>query len=213
MRSFRVLALVTLLPSVALADREITPLVGLRQGPSVEFSSGIGCIALDGIRCPIFARSDGDSTALGFLVDLPIRDRLDFELLVNRQSTELVFHDGAGVVPLEPGRAGDDLEVTHVHVGARRSWDIGRLEPFGAIGAGFTMLESGRLPGGTVDLTRGSASLAGGARVRLSERLGLRLEARAYRVDLPDELAPFMTRMSAEKLDQTEITTGLAVRF
>ena len=75
------------------------------------------------------------------------------------------------------------------------------------------MLESERLFNGAIDVARGSASLAGGARLRLSQRLGLRLEGRAYRVDLPDELGPHMRRRGSESLDQTELTAGLAVRF
>ncbi len=211
MRTLRILALATLLPTVALAEREITPLAGYRQG-TVEFSTGIGCIALDGVRCPFFAKSE-ESAALGFLVDLPIGDRLDVELLLNRQATELFFHDGLGEVPRGPGNGRSGFDVTHLHAGLRRSWEFGRFEPFGAFGAGFSRLESDPLFNGSIGVTRFSGSLAGGARVGLSDRLGLRLEARAYEVDLPDEMGPFMTRLSSESFGQTELTAGLAVRF
>ena len=209
MRVFRAVVLGVLLPGVALADREITPLVGHRRG-TVEFSAGVACIAVVGVRCPAFGRSD-ESAVLGLLVDLPVRDRLDLELLVNRQATEILFHYDDGEIVGDEGPR--DLDVTHVHLGLRKRWELGRVVPFGALGVGFTLLESDRLFNGPIDLTRGSASLAAGARVRLSERLGLRLEARGYRVDLPEELGPFMRRRSAEGLSQSELTVGLAVRF
>lgn len=214
MRTLRLLALAALVPTATLADREITPLVGMRHGSSVEFSTGIGCIAVDGVRCPSFAKSGDESESLGFIVDWPVTDRLDVELLVNRQTAGLSFHDGAGEVPVVPAQAGGDLEVTHLHAGLRWSWELGRFAPFGAVGAGITQLESERpLFNGPVDVTKGSASFAAGTRVGLSERIGLRLEGRAYRVDLPGSLGPHMQRTSRGNLDQTELTAGLAVRF
>jgi hypothetical protein len=106
-----------------------------------------------------------------------------------------------------------DFDVTHLHVGLRKMWRFGRVEPFGAFGAGLTLLESDPLFNGPIDLTRGSASLAAGARLRLSERLGLRLEGRAYLVDLPEEIGPFMQRLSSEGFSQSELTAGLGFRF
>lgn len=207
-----VLPVAALLPEVALAEREITPLVGIRQG-TVEFSTGIGCVALEGVRCPFFAKSD-DSSTIGVLVDLPVRDRLDIELLVNRQASELTFRDNVGELPLSADRARADLDVTHLQAGLRWSWELGRFRPFGAFGAGFTRLESDPLFNGSIGITRASASLAAGARVRLGERVGLRLEARGYRVDLPSELGPHMPLLrQGDDLEQTELTTGLAVRF
>jgi hypothetical protein len=202
-------ALAALLPSVALADRGITPLVGLRQG-TLEFSAGVACIAVVGVRCPEFGRT-GESSALGFLVDLPVGDRLDLEVLVNRQASEVLFYYDTGEVVLDRGPA--DFDVTHIHAGLRKRWEIGRFVPYGAFGVGFSILESERLFDGPIDLTRGSASVAAGARVRLSGRLGLRLEGRAYRVDLSEEMRPYMKRRSSEGFDQSELTAGLAVFF
>lgn len=209
MRALRLMALALLLPSGAVADFEITPLVGTRQG-TVELSAGVGCIALDGVRCPALGRSE-DSSSLGFLLDLPLREGLDFELLVNRQDSEISFYYDDN--ELVPDVATSGFEVTHLHVGLRKRWELGRFEPFGAFGAGVTLLESARLFNGPIDLQRGSASVAAGARLRLSQRLGLRLEGRAYRVDLPDELVPFMRRLSSSDFDQTELSAGLGVRF
>jgi hypothetical protein len=60
---------------------------------------------VEGARCPASGRSQ-ESSAVGLLVDLPVADALDVELLLNRQTTDILFYyDDGEVVGAMRGRA------------------------------------------------------------------------------------------------------------
>lgn len=200
--------LVLALPTAAAAEREVTALVGYRGG-SFELTTGIVCIAIAPGDCPSHARAESDATiAYGAIVDLPLRRALDLELLVNRQPSRMQLDNG-----ISPGSLpAFDLDLTTLQAGLRRRWELAKLTPFVAFGAGWTRIDSAPSVFGDLADTRWSASLAAGGRLDVSKRLGVRFEVRGYRVDLPDA---FGSTVLPDKgsLNQIEGTTGLVFRF
>ncbi len=63
-----------------------------------------------------------------------------------------------------------------------------------------------------MDTAEVSASLAAGLLVDLTERLGVRVEARQYWVNLPEAFGAALVR-TGSNLAQFEATTGLTVKF
>lgn len=199
-----------LVPSVALAAVEVTPLAGYRAG-GLEIETGTLCVTLP---CPTFAESD-DSALYGAIVGLPINDRYQFELLLNRQPSELVFTEGPGVPRRSLGTT--DFDVTHVHAGVLRRWRLSSFEPFVSVSGGQTWIDANSFLIGNLDENLWSGSVAAGARVPLgkADRFGLRLEARGYLVDIPsgglgDSEFP---RALEDDLTQLETSVGVTFRF
>ncbi len=202
-----------LVPAAAMAAVEVTPLAGYRAG-GLELQTGIACVQPP---CPSFAESE-DSALYGAIVGVPINDAYQFEVLVNRQPSELAFRDSLSAVrsPLPIV----DFDVTHLHAGVSRSWRLASFQPFVGVGAGQTWIDAstgaiGLI--GDVDERRWSASAAAGARVPLgsSDRFGLRLEARGYLVDIPSRgfgQGEF-PRALEDDLTQIETSVGLTFRF
>ena len=206
----RLLLASLLMPAAALAAVEVTPQVGYRSG-SFEITTGVVCVQSP---CPSFAESE-DSELYGALVGIPFNDRYQFQLLVNRQPSELTFVETPR--GRSNGLAAVDLDVTHVHVGVQRSWRLAAVQPFVAGGVGQTRIEARSPLLGSIDSDRFSGSAAAGALIPLGsdERFGLRLEARGYLVDFPEDrqLGSDYIRAFQSDLTQFETTVGVTFRF
>ncbi len=91
------------------------------------------------------------------------------------------------------------------------------MQPFAALGAGQTWIDSGAGLIGAVDLQAWSGSVAGGIRMPLgdSNRYALRVEARGYWVDLPGDrvVGDEFVRALESDLTQIETTVGLTFRL
>lgn len=171
-----------LVPAAAPAGGlEVTPQIGYANG-SLGLDTGIVCLQSP---CPTFLESEEDAV-LGVIVDYALTPRFDLELNTGRQASNLRFTDSSGSGP-NTGLAPVDFDITHLEVGMRRTWEIGRTQPFAAFGIGVSRLESDAFVDTRIDSDRTSASLAGGALVSLGERTGLRLELRGRHIDLPSE--------------------------
>lgn len=216
MRRFPIfLAAILLLPAAAPAEVELTAVLGSRSGDSaflVEADAPqIACFAPPCI--PADARTP-ESEVLGLVLDVPIRDGWMLEALINRQDADLRLDAGPGVGRLKP----ESFELTTFQVGVQHRWQpvAGGLEPFLAGGVGIARVDSsaavldrnfqpgdsGRRLGSDEGF---SASLAGGARLPLGERFGLRFEGRGYRTELPAGLGG--------TLSQIELSIGLSARL
>lgn len=199
------------LPALAGAQVELTPQVGYRSG-GLDVTTGVVCVQAP---CPSFASSEPD-LLMGAVLDVPLRQGLQLELLFNRQPTTLSFSDSPG--GRDNGIPSTDLDITHLHAGLLHAWNLSSWEPYVVLGAGQSRLESdaasGVTPGG-FSTDRFSASLGGGAKIGLGrgDRFGLRLEARGYWVDAPRSLAGEGFLTLRDELTQFETTTGLTFKI
>lgn len=190
---------VTLLPAATTAALEVTPLVGYSSG-GFEFATGVVCIQSP---CPSYAESES-SLQLGAALGVDLNDRLQVELLVTRQPGELAFRDSSSGP--RNGLPKADLDLTHLHVGLLRSWSLSSVEPFGVLAAGLTRIAGDRVDGlDAIDDDRFSASLAGGVKIPLRERLALRVEGRGTWIDAPERLGGETVQLAA--------STGIAFRW
>lgn len=186
-------------PAPATAALEVTPLVGYGSG-GFEFSTGVVCVQSP---CPSYAESES-SLQLGAALGVDLRDRLQLELLVSRQPGQLAFRDSSAGP--RNGLPEADLDLTHLHAGLLRSWSLSSVEPFAVLGAGLTRIEGDRIGGmNVVDEDRVSASLGGGVKVPLRERLALRVEGRGFWIDAPRSLGG--------ETVQVEASTGISFRW
>ncbi|HEX4954166.1 MAG TPA: outer membrane beta-barrel protein [Thermoanaerobaculia bacterium] len=208
-KSILLVALALALGGQTVLAVEITPVVGYRiGGPSYELVEICPFPTL--IPCPEVEVETEDSAVFGLIVDVPITDGWQAEVLLNRQETEQEVTIRFGRLPFPipfpvDGRFTVDFELTTLHVGILREWELARARPFVGVGAGLTQLELGDEGLGVADDERFSGSVAGGAKVPVSDRFGLRFEARGYWVDAPEEIGGSFT--------QVEATVGASFRW
>ncbi len=208
------LVAIGLVAAPALAGVEVTLVGGYRTGDAsflvAADSPGVFCFAFP---CFVEPATAEDAESYGLVVDVPVAERLMFELLVNRQDSELKLPQGRGFPLFFAGHGpAVDLEVSTAQIGLRRDWLRSTRVPFAAFGVGATRLETVALPFeilpppqtlSPVDEEALSASLAGGVRLAADQRVGARVEARAYWTDLPALLGGSTW--------QVELSTGLAL--
>lgn len=209
MRRFLIaIVLSTLVSATAGAGVELTLTGGARWGEvellTEDYTLLIVCVTTP---CGLATGRAGDDGVLGLVLDVPIAQGWMFEALLNRQDGNVVFP--GSLLPRE------SYEATTAQVGVQRYWERERLTPFAAMGLGLTRWETTALvyrpplfPGIVVqpfDEEVFSGSVAGGVKMPLDSRFGLRLEGRYYYLDLP--------AAAGGGLWQPEATAGLAWRF
>jgi hypothetical protein len=138
---------------------EATPFVGYRLGGRFDLANTPQRVDLD------------DHRSFALALDLRRDEGSQYELFYARQTTHLESNSTLGPlgVDVEYFQVGGTLVVDEAQRG---------FSPYivGTVGATRFTPD----PGGASDNTRFSVSLGGGIRVPLSERFGLRLEARGY---------------------------------
>lgn len=154
------LVVVIVLASPARAQEiEVTPTLGVLGGGTFEVEDGE--LSID--TAPRF----------GVVVDVPVRDDLQFELRYGRQESEMRFR------AVTFGRSAElfDIAVQHFHGGLL--WEIlgGRMRPFLSFTVGASHFAPE--PQDVASEWRFSAGLGGGLKAFLSDHVGIRLEARA----------------------------------
>lgn len=216
-RTLLTLTAAALLPAAALAQAELSALVGYRGGDSaflVEADAPLVDCLLP--PCVVARARTPESEVLGLVLDLPLAGGWMAEALVNRQQANLRLAAPPG---LDAGPLGAErFELTTLQVGLLHRWRpvAGGLEPFVAGGVGLARVESSAAvltrpvrpgePGRRLAADEVfAASLGGGARLALGRRLGLRLEGRGYRTELPRELGGALV--------QFELSAGLTARL
>ncbi len=194
---------ISLLTSASASGAELSLLGGYRAGgPSVEVPIYF-CIASPCLQ-PSIDASDGE--AFGLIVDLPFRDQLMFEILLNHQSGEFDVEGFFSAQVFPPPRK-PRFDLTYLHVGLLRQWQNAKASPFAAVGIGIAQLEADQPFSffDTIDEDRLSASLGGGVKVHLNDWLGLRIEGRGYWADMPET--------AGEDLFQLELSSGLTFKL
>jgi hypothetical protein len=201
-------------PAVA-ADWELTPTVAHRS-TGYECTGGEGVIATTSVfpppTCAFVHAEAEDSAAFGVVLGVGVGRHLQVELLASRQETEIDQRLLPGVQTLAEDfglfapLSTPDFAVTHLQAGVARSWGEGTARPFVGVAVGGSRVDSDD-PQRGIDFEEDafSASVGAGFKMYFSERLGLRLEARGYWVDLDSDLGGDFT--------QSEAGAGLILRF
>lgn len=200
-------ALALLLPAAgalgAESRLEITPYGGYRFGGTFEDETASRSIELD------------DRGSVGLIVDLRESANTQWEVLYSRQDTAA---DTAGLPGLDPAT---DVDVHYLQLGGTYQGDGERARPYLALTLGGTHFEP-RTAGLDGD-TFWSFSVGAGLQLLPAERLGVRLEARAFGTLVESDSSLFCTSgpeggtcaiaVDGRMLWQLEVFAGLAFRF
>jgi len=152
--------LLGLLPGAAAAASgiEITPFAGFRFGGSFQDANTGDTIAID------------EAGGYGLMLDFDLEPSKQIEVYLSRQSTKL---SSGGAFT---GNPKFDLTIDYYHIGGLVLLEGDRVRPFVSGTFGLTRMD----PQGADRTTEYyfSIALGGGAKVPLTERLGLRFDAR-----------------------------------
>ena len=193
-------------PVLADADEyrfEVTPYAGYRMGGS--FSDAESNIDLD-VK---------DSAAQGLMLNGLVTSNTQWEVLYGRQSTEV---DTQGLFVDDPLL---DLDMEYMHVGGTYLFEGEKARPFVALTVGVTHADPGNEGFGSENFF--SASLGGGWHLNATQRLGIRLEARAFTTFVDSDSSLFcqsvggdggcLILVDSKTLTQWEAHAGITLRF
>jgi len=186
-------------PAAAASGIEITPFAGFRFGGVFEDAN-------TGERIPI-----DESGSFGLLVDFDLEPAKQIEVYLSRQNTKL--SEGGTVT----GNPKFDLTVDYYHIGGLYQLEGDRVLPFVEGTFGLTRMD----PQGADRTTEYYFSLAlgGGAKIPLTERLGLRLDARGIFTAVNSNTTIFCSgggcaiRVQGGGVLQGELTVGLTFKL
>lgn len=139
---------------------ELTPFAGITFGGEFEDMTNSASLELD------------DNASFGLILDIRESANTQWEILYSRQATE------ADTTGLPTGGAPFDVDVHYIHGGGTYLGEGDRARPFLAATIGATHFEPGLDDFGSE--TFFSFSIGAGFQLRPNDRLGIRLEARAY---------------------------------
>ena len=182
---------------------ELTPYAGYRMGGS--FSDDAEGIDLD----------IEDSAAQGFVVNGRVRSNTQWEVLYGRQATDI---DTRGLFNNDSLL---DFDIEYVHFGGTYLFDGESVRPFVALTLGVTRADPGDSTFGSENFF--SASLGGGWHLAARNRLGVRLEFRAFTTFIDSNSDLFcqsdagggtcLILIDSKTLTQWEARAGITLRF
>ena len=182
---------------------EITPYAAYRMGGSFDEKDGAGRVEMN------------DSGAEGILFNFAANPNGQYELIYAHQRT---VADTSGFFSDDPTI---DLDVEYIQFGGTYLFDGDKTRPFIALTLGVTQFDPELPDAGSESFV--SASFGGGIQIRARERLGIRLEARAFTTFVGDDSDIFcvsndgvggcLVRVDARVLSQWEARAGLVFRF
>lgn len=182
---------------------ELTPFAGYRVGGSFDEKNGDGRVELN------------DSSAQGIMFNIKANPNGQYELLYSRQSTDA---NTEGFLTNDPTI---DLDVEHFHFGGTYLFDGENTRPFLALTLGVSQFDPGITESNSESFF--SASIGGGVQLNATNRLGFRLEARAFTTFVEDDSQIFcassggagacLIQVDARTLTQWEARAGLVFRF
>ncbi len=193
-------------PAVAEGQQlryEVTAYAGYRMGGSFDDERGDLQFELK------------DSNALGVTINGRVEEHTQWEFLLGRQSTSV---DTQGLFVDDPVL---DIDVDYFQLGGAYLFDGNNLRPFIALTLGATRFNPD--PSGFDSETYFSASFGAGWQFNKMERLGARLEARAFTTFLDNDSNLFcqsdaggaacLITVDSNTLTQWEVRAGLVFRF
>jgi opacity protein-like surface antigen len=185
----------------SLTRYEITPFVAYRIGGDFDVRDSDRDADVD------------DHMSFALAANLRLDEVSQYELFYSRQATQLAADSPPGAL---------DINVEYLHLGGTLTLNEEHwLRPYIAGGLGITRFSADAA--GASDDARFSLSLAGGLRVPVSERFGVRLEARGYLTFIDTDSAVFCAsgafggvcsiRGKGSAFVQYEVLAGAAFAF
>ena len=183
---------------------ELTPFGAYRFGGSFD-------VAEDDTSYEI-----ADSPSYGFIVNFRQKANTQWEIFYSRQQTEAEFSDPAS------GNSLLDIDIDMLQGGGTYQWDGDKVWPYLVLTAGGTKIKTRAADASQSD-TFWSGSIGVGLQIRPTERLGLRLEARAYGTLINSDTDIFCQtgpnqnvcaiRVDGTMVSQFETLAGIVFRF
>jgi hypothetical protein len=189
--------LLTLVPTLAWGA-EITPFLAVQGGGDFKDETTGAELEIE------------PSVAGGLIVGFPWEENSDLEFYISRQPTEVKPETGSGQT--------FDLSMNYFHVGGTvRLEPHGRFQPYFVATLGATYMD----PGGDLDSeVRFSGSAGLGGKYPFSQRLALRMEARAFATVMDSDSQIFCSlpgacviRFEGTTLVQWQGMLGLSYRW
>jgi hypothetical protein len=155
------LAVMAFVSSARAAEFEITPFAGYTMGG--DFTDAVTGKTL----------SFDDTSSYGIMLDIKQAEDSWIELYFSRQQTRLKADEGPFY-----GNPLFDVDIEYYHLGGTFGQATGRVKPFvvGTLGATYMDPHAA----GLQSETKFSLSLGGGVKMYLTERVGIRLDARWF---------------------------------
>ena len=147
---------------------ELTAIAGIQSGADFSDQQNGGDVRMH------------SAENLGLILDFNVAPDTQLEILYSRATPELDDSDGSRLA---------DLKIEHLHVGGVYVYNAGHVRPFFAATLGATRFDPSA-PGSGSD-TRFSLGLGGGVKLMLTDNIGVRLEARAYAIEVDSDSAVF----------------------
>jgi len=196
-----IIILIGSLPGAAAAASgiEITPFGGFRFGGSFQDANTGDTIAID------------ESGSYGLMLDFDLEPAKQIEVYLSRQSTRL---SAGGTVT---GNPKFDLTVDYYHIGGLLMLEGDRVRPF--ISGTFGLTRMGPQGADRTAEYYFSLALGGGAKIPLTERLGLRFDARGIFTAANTNSTVFCAnggcaiQIQGGGVLQGELTAGLIFKF
>jgi hypothetical protein len=195
-----------LLPQVAASQEqnfELTPFAAYRFGGTFDVEQSDASYELD------------DSESFGMLFNVRQSANTQWEVLYSKQNTNARLRDGAGTSPSV------DTDIHVLQLGGTYQGDGKTVRPYVAMTLGGTHVKT--VANGSQSDTFFSGSIGLGVQIRPGERLGFRLEARAYgtltdsSTDLFCQTGPDVNlcaiRIDGQIVTQFETFAGVVFRF
>jgi hypothetical protein len=189
-----------LLPCSALAQPyvDLTPFVGYRWGGTIDEPNALGT-----------ELSVAESGSYGLILGLAFSPSFALELSIGRQQSDLAASSGL----FEPETRVGGVDLTYYQIGGTFEW--GRdVRPFFGAGLGAATIDPDL--SGTTSETRFAGTFTGGVKIRLNQRLGLRVDGKLLYVALNDSESCstcYYDDYYADLLVQGEVALGLIVYF
>jgi len=157
-----------------------------------------------------------DSPSYGFIVNFRQAANTQWEILYSRQQTDAEFSDPAA------GNSMLDVDMDFFQGGGTYQWDGDTVRPYLALTVGGTHIST-RAGDASDSDTFWSGTFGVGLQIRPNERLGLRLEARAYGTFINSDTNIFCqtgpnqnvcaVRVDGTMMSQIETLAGVVFRF
>jgi len=202
--AFLLIALAAAMPVVAQQlDSEITVFGGYRFGGEISVADSDAVYAAQ------------DSASYGLVWNTQHQANTQWEVFFSRQQTEVELSDPLTASPPV------DLELSTLQLGGTYLWEGQGVQPYLAMTLGGTHVRSDAGSGDSDTFV--SASLGLGIKLRPSERLGFRLEARMHGVLVRDSTELFCQtgpdlnlcaiKVQGDLFAQLETFAGITFRF